>query len=292
MPMKIVACKNLSIAAMFLTSYTLFAQEQKNFDFNRIEDNSYLLEEAYNQEPGVIQHISTFQYMILRYKSWEDQVETDKSWNYTFTEEWPVKGQKHQLSVTIPVLNDWGFGDVALNYRYQAVLKARIAFSPRFSIILPTGSYKRGAGYGVFGYQANLPLSLICSKKLVTHYNIGATYTPSVVVYNFDNPDNPDRPDITTFNYGASLIILTTETFNLMCEFAGSYNLIKHQYSGYVEKFGSFFINPGFRYAINFKSGLQVVPGIAVPIRVYSSEKEYGIFAYLSFEHPLKRQDK
>src|SRR3990172_7707853 len=29
----------------------------------KIRDNSFLIEEAYNQEPGVIQHIQAFQYM-------------------------------------------------------------------------------------------------------------------------------------------------------------------------------------------------------------------------------------
>ena len=43
----------------------------------------------------------------------------------------------------------------------------------------------------------------------------------------------------------------------------------------------------GARYAINFESGLQIVPGIAFPIGLGSSEDEYGVFVYLSFEHPL-----
>jgi hypothetical protein len=46
-------------------------------------------------------------------------------------------------------------------------------------------------------------------------------------------------------------------------------------------------VNPGFRYAINCKSGLQIVPGIALPIGIGPSAGELGIFLYLSFEHPL-----
>jgi hypothetical protein len=49
----------------------------------------------------------------------------------------------------------------------------------------------------------------------------------------------------------------------------------------------SLFINPGMRYAFNFKSGLQIVPGLAVPIGLGSSSSAYGVYAYLSFEHPL-----
>src|SRR6266508_301550 len=43
-----------------------------------IQDNSFLIEEAYNQEPGVIQHINTF----ARARG--------GGWGYSFTEEWPV----------------------------------------------------------------------------------------------------------------------------------------------------------------------------------------------------------
>jgi hypothetical protein len=49
----------------------------------------------------------------------------------------------------------------------------------------------------------------------------------------------------------------------------------------------SVFINPGMRYAFNFKSGLQIVPGLAMPIGFGSSSGASGVFAYLSFEHPL-----
>ncbi|HPS72404.1 MAG TPA: hypothetical protein PLM70_09135 [Bacteroidales bacterium] len=83
--------KTMRITSFFIFMFvflTLQAQENNKFDFQRIEDNSFLLEEAYNQEAGVIQHISTFQYDLMR------------SWNYSFTQEWPVPNQKHQLSFT------------------------------------------------------------------------------------------------------------------------------------------------------------------------------------------------
>lgn len=49
-------------------------------EIRKIQDNSFLIEEAYNQERGVVQHIQTFQIM------------KDDSWIYTFTQEWPVPG--------------------------------------------------------------------------------------------------------------------------------------------------------------------------------------------------------
>jgi hypothetical protein len=48
-------------------------------------------------------------------------------------------------------------------------------------------------------------------------------------------------------------------------------------------------ISPGFRAALNFESGLQIVPGIAVPIGAGPSSGSRGVFFYLSFEHPFTR---
>jgi hypothetical protein len=46
-------------------------------------------------------------------------------------------------------------------------------------------------------------------------------------------------------------------------------------------------VNPGLRYAIDLPSGLQIVPGISMPIGIGPSEGEYGGLFYLSFEHPF-----
>ena len=54
-----------------------------------VQDNSFLIEEAYNQEAGVIQHINNWRRL-------------DKNWFYTFTQEWPIITQTHQFSYTEP----------------------------------------------------------------------------------------------------------------------------------------------------------------------------------------------
>jgi hypothetical protein len=51
----------------------------------------------------------------------------------------------------------------------------------------------------------------------------------------------------------------------------------------------SFRINPGMRYAIDFESGLQIVPGLSFPIGIGPSAGEYGMFLHLSFEHPFAK---
>lgn len=260
----------LVICLAFLCERTAFTQTVNKFDFERIEDNSFLMEEAYNQEPGVIQHISAFQYM------------NGKIWLYTFTDEWPVPGQKHQLSTTIPVSHpaETGLGDIALNYRYQAIYTNRFAFSPRFSLLLPTGNYKKGLGAGVPGYQLSLPCSFLLSRKIATHYNLGVTVTPnSKYAYG-------SRFDQIIYNYGISMILLLNRNFNFMLEVVGNTTSIKPVNTNSTTS-SSLFINPGIRYAINFKSGLQIVPGFAVPVGLGSSKGNSGVFAYLSFEHPL-----
>jgi hypothetical protein len=264
----------LVLAGLVFSGRPGFAEEVKK-EVKKIEDNSFLLEEAYNQEDGVVQHISMFQY----YKK-------SKNWQYTFTQEWPVPNQTHQFSYTIPVThmtdpaNASGIGDIALNYRYQAVLQDKIALAPRISVILPTGDYKKGLGTDSFGFQTNIPLSVALSDKFVTHWNLGATYTPH------SKEAGGAKADTTGFNYGASLIYLVAENFNLMLEAAGtSGDLV--QPDGSKQQASTFFINPGVRFAINCKSGLQIVPGFSVPIGVGPSAGEYGGLLYLSFEHKL-----
>ena len=131
-----------------------------------IQDNSFLVEEAYNQEFGVVQHISSFT------RLWGS-----KDWVYTFTQEWPVPGLRHQLSFTLPLQHAGsvpgsgaGVGDALLNYRYQLLGngEARVAFAPRLSLILPTGDPVLSRGQGAAGAQTNLPLSIVLTEKLVS----------------------------------------------------------------------------------------------------------------------------
>ncbi len=104
-----------------------------------LQDNLCLIEEAYNQEPGVVQHIS-----CLRLQG--------RDWFFNFTQEWPLGSQAHQFSYTVPYSwlrsNGWrvqGVGDIGLNYRYQALYESSEtpAFAPRLSLILPSGNERK-----------------------------------------------------------------------------------------------------------------------------------------------------
>jgi hypothetical protein len=58
-------------------------------------DNSFLIEEAYNQDPGVVQHIFNGLYSFNRFTG-----AGEKRVDLLFTQGWPVYGQTHQLSLT------------------------------------------------------------------------------------------------------------------------------------------------------------------------------------------------
>lgn len=255
-------------AVAFCASSQALADEAK-----KIKDNSFLVEEAYNQEAGVVQHIQNISFF-----------QKSKDWIYTFTQEWPVPDEMHQVSYTIPMTHlqssdATGMGDAAINYRYQALLTDVVALSPRISIILPTGDYRQGLGTDSVGMQANIPLSLELSNKLVTHWNLGATYTPH------SREAEGATANARAFNYGASLIYLAGENVNFMLEASGTAtDIVQPDASTQNKK--TFFINPGVRFAADFDSGLQIVPGISAPIGVGPSAGEYGVLLYLSFEHP------
>ena len=136
-----------------------------------IQDNSFLIEEAYNQERGVVQHIATF----VRAAGGD--------WLFAFTQEWPLGGIRHQFSYMIPIQGDsntgTGVGDVGLNYRYQLVgsPESRTVLAPRLSILLPTGNDRLDRGSGGVGLQLNIPVTHVVAKQFVTHWNGGITFT-------------------------------------------------------------------------------------------------------------------
>ena len=240
-----------------------------------IADNSFLMEEAYNQEYGVVQHISAFQ----RAK--------DGSWLYAFTQEWPLPSQMHQFSYTVAVLRPdatagTGLGDLALNYRFQALGKddEPLWIAPRLSVLLPTGDVKKGRGAGGPGVELFLPVSYALTEQLVTHWNVGG---------NVIRGENATGIKGTMRNVrgGVSAIWLVSPVLNFMLETVGGRSetldaVGRRQAENYM------LVSPGVRAAINFSSGLQIVPGMAIPLGVGPSSRERDLFLYLSFEHPFR----
>jgi hypothetical protein len=226
-----------------------------------IEDNSFYIEEAYNQEPRVVQHISNFVWFGG----------AARSRDYSFTQEWPVGGERHQLSYTLPY--SWtsgsrGLGDVLLNYRYQLLEHdAWAAVAPRVSLILATGP---GDGSRP-GVQLGLPASKRLNAWLAVHANAGATLLPARAGH--------------AYSVGASAIGLVHPRLNLMLELLSTFSVLSVPGAPDLH-LDETVLSPGLRYAINLGS-LQIVPGVAVPVRLTGEHKGAGVFGYLSFEHPF-----
>jgi hypothetical protein len=260
------------------------AQDDKKceLDHASIQDNSFLIEEAYNQEFGVVQHIQNWQ------RNWPGE-----DWVYTFTQEWPIDpAPRNQFSYTIPVvqpdeLSGVGVGDVLINWRYQLVGSGdtKVAFAPRVSLVLPTGDWKLGRGAGTAGVQFNLPLSVKLGERFVTHWNAGATVLPSAK----DTASNEAASR--SANLGASLIFEASPRFNLMLETVYA-NTEVVTGPDVTEREHDWLISPGVRWSWNFGNGLQIVPGVAVPIGAGPSAGQYGVLLYLSLEHPYRKSSR
>jgi hypothetical protein len=249
-----------------------------------IRDNSFLIEEAYNQERGIVQHINTFA-----------RASDGGSWAYTFTQEWPLGGQRHQVGFTLPVVSvpaadggGTGIGDFAVNYRFQLAGMVRggasgaAAFAPRVTVILPTGASRHGTGKGGAGLQVNLPFSMELPAALVTHVNAGATYTARA------RNSRGDRAATLDYTVGQSLIWHALPLFDLMIEAAWTRTQDVAGPSRTVRR-SEVLLAPGVRTAFDLAAGLQIVPGLAFPLGVGPSRGERGVFVYLSFEHPFTR---
>ena len=246
-----------------------------------IRDNSFLIEEAYNQEWGVVQHIFTFQRM-----------RGVRGWEATFTQEWPAPAERHQLSYTVPLQRsvvgatlETGVGDIALNYRHQLRMPegSAVAVSPRLTVLLPTGGEREGRGAGGVGVEVNLPLSIDLSSWLVSHSNVGGSWTPSA------RNAADEEASAQSFFLGQSLIWLVHPRLNLMLEALWSHDQAVTG-ADETEWERGVVIAPGARAAIDLRSGLQIVPGIAIPLGVGPSDGERGVYIYLSLEHPFRRR--
>lgn len=247
-----------------------------------IEDNSFFVEEAFNQSAGVIQFISTC--YIDNFSS--------RNVAYSFTQEIPIKDVKHQFSYSINYFSMlsqtpglYGLGDLMLNYRYELKGKDDWALiTPRFSLILPTGDFRKGLGDGAWGSQFNLPVTKMLSNKLVFHYNTGFTFLKDAKFAFSDAAAGEDvkRKHLTGINVGASLIWMPVSKVNFMFEYVSNINDSFNE-AGEVHKSHQLIFNPGLRYAFDLGK-CQIVPGISLPVSVEGLSRQSGAFIYLSIE--------
>jgi hypothetical protein len=227
-----------------------------------ITDNSFLLEEAYNQEAGVVQHVAT----LMRDDA--DALEM------AFTQEWPLFSERHQISYTLPLLrmdDETRWGDVEIQYRYQ-LLSGRVAVAPSLTAILPTGHDAFGAGNG--GMAVGLPVSVALSPAFAAHTNVDLTLLP-----NLGDLNDGEEGEV-EISLGQSVVWLAHPRLNLLVEALWS----RTDEGGEVSE--SLMVSPGLRAWFNVGE-THIVPGVAVPVGVGASSGTRSVFLYFSVEHPF-----
>jgi len=236
-----------------------------------IIDNSFFVEEAFNQDRGIFQNIF----------SWA----RDRSgqWNGSFTQEWPAPAITHQLSYTIPF--DGGessasFGGVLLNYRYQVLEEAAgtPAVAPRFSVILPTGRTIDDSDRP--GIQVNLPVSKQVGD-LYVHGNAGFTWLHGV------SAGDTAKANLMSPTFAGSVVWNTRPSINLMLEGVWTLqdSVIGLQQTR-RDRIAT--ISPGVRGGWTLPGDQQIILGAAVPVTLTEGEERSTAFLmYFSYELPF-----
>jgi hypothetical protein len=269
--------RRLALGAALVALATARSGAQSTPPVEPLADNSFLVEEAYNQGAGVVQHIAL----------WSRT--RGGGWALSLTDEWPLFDEKNQVSLSLAALDtDDGarVGDTLLNYRRAVDLgDERLAFAPRLSLLLPTGDSDRGTGLGAVGAQFNLPLSFEVSDAWVTHTNVGGTWVPGAGVAAAIGGDT--EFDLRSLALGQSLVWRVAPRFNPLLEVVWSRE--EMDFGRATETSSEGFVALGFRWGHDFASGLQIVPGIAYARGFDDAEGEEQWLLYLSFEHPFGR---
>ena len=241
--------------------------QEKKFE---ILDNSFLVEEAFNQERGIFQNIF----------GWSR--DRTGEWSGNFTQEWPAPSITHQFSYTIPFAGGElpaHFGGILLNYRLQLFQEGdgRPAVSPRFSVILPTGRFFDDSDRP--GVQVNLPASKQVGDFYV-HVNAGATWLHGV------RSGLTSRTNLTSPMLAGSVIWNTRPYVNLMLESVLTMQdtVIDEQNTG-LQRVAT--ISPGVRGGWTLNDS-QIILGAAVPVTFTEGEESAAaVLVYFSYELPF-----
>jgi hypothetical protein len=234
----------------------------------QITDNSFLVEEAFNQEAKIFQNIF-------------NGVHGGDEWAFAFTQEWPLVTQTHQLSYTLAWARTESHNELGvtlINYRWQALMEGpgRPAFSPRLSVILPTASGSSPDQSS--GLQINLPFSKQ-TGDVYWHWNAGLTWLPSA-------GDGEEKRSLESPFFAGSAIVRLLPMLNAMLE---SVVLLQEEpLPTGTTRDKSFTLSPGVRGGWNL-GDTQLILGFAVPVTWNGGDRDTAAFFYLSYELPFKK---
>lgn len=248
--------------------------------YRLLQSNDFLVDTAYLQEKGELQHSFTLTRTNRR------------NWSTNFSEEISLGSEKHQLSFSLPsqlVGNSpkkhRGFGDIQIEYNYGLFgdSESRITVSPGFGLSLPSGNARKELGAGATGVSFKIPVGVMLGDRLASNSVFETTYTKSA-----QNAEGA-RANVFGYEIGQSFVWFAKPKLNFLVEAVWEREQ-EVTGQGLKEYENEFLISPGIRWAHTFKNGLIVSPGVAVSLGFGPSRSERGIFFYLSFEHSFKKE--
>lgn len=246
------------------------------YGHSKIEDISMFIEEAFNQEAGIIQHISNFFFDA-------------ESFSCFYSQEIPLKDYWLQFSYTIKYSTGKfsGFSDLFINYRPTIWYKKHWALvAPGFTFILPSGDSRKGLGNGAWGGQFILAVTKRISRRTATHWNAGYTFFRNADRYDYDPFGQPvltQEKNIGMANIGTSGIWFVLPALNLMLEYQSVFRKDIAD-DGSLMFTPILTLNPGFRFGFNVCK-VQIVRGIGLPLEYVDGWFGHSwVFGYLSIE--------
>jgi hypothetical protein len=269
------------------------SEREHKFHPMHIRDNSFLVEEAYNQEKGQVQHILNWT------QAWNrTRLSRTRDFALTYSMELPLGSQTHQFSfITLftsgfekiigePATNQGGVGDSVLSYRYQLLADDDFLWcAPRLSLIVPTGDERFGLGNGQLGYQFGLPISRY-GDQFDFHFDAGFAIVPNVSVFLNRGKSNPQ--DLRSYSLGGSVYWKPQTNLHFFLELLGL-RFDEIDDTGVRVPMTQVFVNPGVRYAICQFEDVEWVIGVAFPIGLTRDTPDIGVFAYMSVEHAFRK---
>lgn len=244
-----------------------------------LQSNNLLVETPYTQERGEAQH--TFTFGRTRHENWAS----------TFTQEWPLLSEKHQLTFSLPMQigrNDEGVrgvGDAAIEYTYQLIgtNESRITISPKVGFFVPTGDVAKELGIGAPGFEFSVPAGVMLSS------NVGILTNVSASIFGRTKNSEGELVRHKFLEVGQSLVWYARPRFNALLE-AKWERAVAIEDNGHRLRKDELFIAPGIRWAHLAGNKVAFIPGISVPLGIGPSRRDCGILFSLAIEHPFGKR--
>ena len=253
-------------------------KDLSDLKYRLLQGAGLLVETAYQQEAGELEHSFKFSRSNRR------------NWATTVSEEIPLGGAKHQLSVEIPwqfFKDEHGYrgaGDAQIGYSYMLFGSntSRVTVSPGVGLSLPTGDYRKELGRGAAGISFRLPVSAMIGKRFASNTTFETTYTRNAKHH------HGERASVTDFEIGQNFVWYAKPKLNFLLEtvWEREQEPGEHKYK-HTER--EFYVSPGVRWAHYFRKVL-IVPSVGFPIGAGPSRGERGIVFSIAFEHSFKKE--